>query len=280
VAGANTEANGETFVKLGWNPIWEDSPLKKTLPDFGIEIKCPDGGCNGLPCKIDPSDGEGTVSSDESAVGAGGSAFCVVTVPKGSTAQIVAFSVGSGSSDSDSDDDDSESETTSKTPTPTPTPTSTSTTAEKKTTSTKETTTSKATTTKESTTSSTPTEESTTTTSTPKESKAKTTKSTSTTTQFTRKTKSASDDEDEDEDEDEDKTTTSHKSHPTVNPGIFRENGTTTAVEGTATNEATATNAGSQAAPTTSKEGDAVRHQGSAAFASFVVAFIAAVCFF
>ncbi|KKF93512.1 Protein adg3 [Ceratocystis platani] len=91
VAGANTVANGDTYVKIGWNPIFqfEGAGLEKTLPSFGLEIKCPNGGCNGLPCSIDPNDGLGAVNSGQAASGAGGSSFCVVTVSKGSTANIV-----------------------------------------------------------------------------------------------------------------------------------------------------------------------------------------------
>ncbi|KPM38875.1 hypothetical protein AK830_g7659 [Neonectria ditissima] len=294
VAGANTDSKGQTFVKLGWNPIWEDSGLKSTLPEFGVEIKCPDGGCNGLPCKIDPSDGEGKVGSSLSAVGAGNAAFCVVTVSKGSTAQIIAFSVGSDSdsssdysikSSSDDEEEEAEStteeaesstsvaETTSAEPTTTSeestTTTTTTTTSEESTTSTTSTTSTEPTTTTASTTSTTSTttseEETTTTTPKPK------TKTTATSTHFTKKKTKTTTEEEE---------TTTKKARPTVNPGIFHENSTTTAkAHNTITDEPSATDAGSAAAPTTSKEGEAIRPQGSAAVASFVVAFIAAACF-
>ncbi|KAF5005632.1 hypothetical protein FDECE_7936 [Fusarium decemcellulare] len=272
VAGANTEADGQTYVKLGWNPIWEDSGLKSKLPDFGVEIKCPDGGCNGLPCKIDPSDGEGKVDSDLSAVGAGNSAFCVVTVPKGSTAQIVAFSAGSGSGSDDSDDDEDETESTTEEAEP-------STTSIAKTTTTKEaetTTTEEPSTTTESTTSEAPTTTSAESTTTTAESTTETSteEPTSTSTLFssatskTKKQKTTA------------KTTaTTKKSRPTVKPGIFRENGTSTYTGSQATEEPTATE-GSEAAPSESKEGEAGRQQGSAAVAGLVVAFIAAACFF
>lgn len=92
VAGANTVANGDTFVKIGYNPVWQSSSLGSQAPSYGLKIECPDGGCNGLPCMINPG---GSVESNNGAVGAGGSAFCVVTVPKGKTAHIVAFD-GSG----------------------------------------------------------------------------------------------------------------------------------------------------------------------------------------
>ena len=92
--GANTDANGLTFVKIGWNPIFEFEGLglEKTLPDFGVRITCPGGGCVGLPCEIDPTKGSlGGVISDLKAAGAGGSQFCVVTVPPGKHANIVMF---------------------------------------------------------------------------------------------------------------------------------------------------------------------------------------------
>ncbi|KAK6827887.1 hypothetical protein PG987_011228 [Apiospora arundinis] len=78
VAGTNTDHTGNTFVKLGMNPIYEASSLAGKKPTFGMEIKCNSGNCQGLPCRID---GSGVTSSDKSN-GAGGSAFCVATVPQ------------------------------------------------------------------------------------------------------------------------------------------------------------------------------------------------------
>lgn len=90
VAGANTDAEGRTFVKLGLNPVWQSSPLFNNKPSFGLRIECPGGDCQGIPCKMD---GNG-VTSNTKANGAGGSDFCVVTVPKGSKANIVVEAVG------------------------------------------------------------------------------------------------------------------------------------------------------------------------------------------
>ncbi|GAO16009.1 hypothetical protein UVI_02055880 [Ustilaginoidea virens] len=99
VAGANTDGNGNTFVKIGYNPIWQSSSLVATKPSFGVRIECPDGGCTGLPCEIDPTSAtSGTVKSKLAAIGAGGAAFCVVTVSKGSTAHIVSFDGSNGKS--------------------------------------------------------------------------------------------------------------------------------------------------------------------------------------
>ncbi|KAG6008347.1 hypothetical protein E4U21_004551 [Claviceps maximensis] len=98
VAGANTDASGRTFLKIGWNPIWLESAPSFSKPSFGIRIECPDGGCVGLPCEINPSsDPIGSVVSKLSAIGAGNAAFCVVTVAKGSTARVVTFNVSGGS---------------------------------------------------------------------------------------------------------------------------------------------------------------------------------------
>ncbi|KAI1826456.1 beta-glucosidase-domain-containing protein [Xylaria intraflava] len=130
VAGANTDGSGDTFVKLGINPVWQSSALYSDKPTFGLKIEC-DGDCNGLPCEID---GSGVVSNEE-ATGAGGADFCVVTVSNGGKANIVIFNLdGSGGDGGDSGGETSSSSseptsTPSSTPssTPTPTPTATST---------------------------------------------------------------------------------------------------------------------------------------------------------
>lgn len=93
VAGANTDDNGNTFVKIGWNPIYIDD-FKGTLPSFGIRITCDDESkCNGLDCEIDPSktgfNGISGSSTDDS-LGAG---FCVVTAEQLKSANIEVFSV-------------------------------------------------------------------------------------------------------------------------------------------------------------------------------------------
>ncbi|KAK4450048.1 hypothetical protein QBC34DRAFT_80771 [Podospora aff. communis PSN243] len=94
VAGANTVDNGDTYVKIAWNPMFVGCSLKDTPPNFGIKIECPGGGCNGLPCAIHPTtDGTNGVNSPVKATGVGGANFCVVTVPSGKTANIVVFNV-------------------------------------------------------------------------------------------------------------------------------------------------------------------------------------------
>jgi len=94
VAGANTVANGDTYVKIAWNPMFIGCSLKSKRPTFGLRIECPGGGCNGLPCSINPgTDGVGGVSSPVKAKGVGDANFCVVTVPSGKQANIVVFNI-------------------------------------------------------------------------------------------------------------------------------------------------------------------------------------------
>ncbi|KAH3363953.1 hypothetical protein KXW94_005993 [Aspergillus fumigatus] len=113
VAGANTDGDGNTFVKIGWNPIYLEptTPFRNVVPDFGIEIECEGDGCNGLPCKIDPAVNAVNEMIGSTSVGAGGATFCVVTVPKGEKANVVVFEKSGGGSGSSGGDDDSHSTT-------------------------------------------------------------------------------------------------------------------------------------------------------------------------
>lgn len=99
VAGTNVDKNGETFIKLGWNPIYleQETPFRDEMPNWGVKIDCEGTGCNGLPCEIDPATNGVNEMVGKSSIGAGGAAFCVVTVPKGATANFVVFD-GSGGS--------------------------------------------------------------------------------------------------------------------------------------------------------------------------------------
>lgn len=98
VAGSNVDDSGETFLKLGWNPIYLEpqTPFRDNMPDWGVKIDCPNGGCNGLPCAIDPSENRVNTMRGSKANGAGGGAFCVVTVSKGATANFVITGPGGG----------------------------------------------------------------------------------------------------------------------------------------------------------------------------------------
>jgi hypothetical protein len=57
-----------------------------------VRIVCDGGGCNGLPCEIDPGKNDiGVVTSNLAATGAGDARFCVATVPRGAKARIEVF---------------------------------------------------------------------------------------------------------------------------------------------------------------------------------------------
>ncbi|PGH11027.1 hypothetical protein AJ80_07303 [Polytolypa hystricis UAMH7299] len=120
VAGANQDSNGQSFVKIGWNPIYLEpaTPFRNERPKFGVKIECE--GCNGLPCEIDPSVNDVNEVTGSGTNGAGGASFCVVTVPKGSSANIVVFDVG-GSKDGGNQGKDKEDEEEAE-PTPSPEP--------------------------------------------------------------------------------------------------------------------------------------------------------------
>lgn len=104
VAGANVDASGQTFIKLGWNPIYleQATPFRNTMPNWGVKIDCPNGGCNGLPCAIDPTQNNVNSMMGSASNGAGGGAFCVVTVSKGATANFVITGGNGGGSSSQS----------------------------------------------------------------------------------------------------------------------------------------------------------------------------------
>ncbi|ETI25399.1 hypothetical protein G647_02172 [Cladophialophora carrionii CBS 160.54] len=104
VAGANADNSGNTYIKLGWNPIYLEptTPFRNEVPTWGVKIDCPNGGCNGLPCAIDPSQNGVNEMTGGSSKGAGGGAFCVVTVSQGATANFVIFNAGGDQSDGNS----------------------------------------------------------------------------------------------------------------------------------------------------------------------------------
>jgi hypothetical protein len=68
------------------------------MPTWGVQITCSGGNCNGLPCAIDPSQNNVNEMVGSSTDGAGGGAFCVVTVPPGATANFEVFEGSAGSS--------------------------------------------------------------------------------------------------------------------------------------------------------------------------------------
>ncbi|SCU98366.1 LAFA_0G17414g1_1 [Lachancea sp. 'fantastica'] len=104
VAGANMDDSQNTYVKIGWNPIYlEDScPFKNTKPSFGVKITCDDESqCVGLPCSIDPSQQNVNEVSGQGSAGAGGAQFCVVTARNGAKVNIEVFETSSGNAKRD-----------------------------------------------------------------------------------------------------------------------------------------------------------------------------------
>lgn len=92
VAGANMDSDGNTDVKIAWNPKYLDD--FSDLPTFGLRITCDDDSqCNNAGCEIDPSKtGLNGIKGDQTSKGDGAS-FCVVTVKDKSSAKIEVFTV-------------------------------------------------------------------------------------------------------------------------------------------------------------------------------------------
>lgn len=91
VAGANMDDNGQTFVKIGWNPKYIDD--FKDKPSFGIRVTCDDGDCDGLPCEIDPSKTGYNGVSGSSTGKQENAGYCIVTAKNKSSAKIEVFTV-------------------------------------------------------------------------------------------------------------------------------------------------------------------------------------------
>jgi len=87
---------GNTYSKIGWNPIYVDSgsPFVNENPNFGIRLKCDDESkCNGGTCEINPSTyGYNKVSNNQQA-DSNGSAWCVVTSTGNTGVSIEVFTV-------------------------------------------------------------------------------------------------------------------------------------------------------------------------------------------
>lgn len=93
VAGANTDSTGNSFIKIGWNPIYTDA-FSGQKPSFGIRITCDnEADCDGLSCEIDPSKTGFNGVSGSSADIQEGSSFCIVTVKNNAKATIEVFNV-------------------------------------------------------------------------------------------------------------------------------------------------------------------------------------------
>lgn len=97
VAGFNMDNNGNTFAKIGWNPIYfEDScPFKNTKPNFGIRLKCDDPSkCNGATCEINPNTyGLNQVSNAGQQQDSNGAAWCIVTATGNSGVSVEVFNL-------------------------------------------------------------------------------------------------------------------------------------------------------------------------------------------
>lgn len=124
VAGGNTDAQGNTFIKLAWNPIYlePETPFRNEMPTWGVEIVCDKPSCNGLPCAIDPARHKVNEMDGTNTDGAGGGNFCVVTVPPHVNANFVVFDGSMSSVGSGSGSGSKQSAKPSDTPSPTPSP--------------------------------------------------------------------------------------------------------------------------------------------------------------
>lgn len=96
VAGFNMDDDGNTYAKIGWNPIYVDSgsPFANTKPSFGIRLSCNDSDkCNGDTCEINPTKyGQNEVSNDQQAKSEG-AAWCMLTAEDSSAVTIEVFEV-------------------------------------------------------------------------------------------------------------------------------------------------------------------------------------------
>ncbi|KAG5967600.1 hypothetical protein E4U58_002136 [Claviceps cyperi] len=258
VTGANTDVSGNTFVKIGWNPVWLSSSLSSSRPSFAMKIECPNGGCVGLPCEIDTTGPVGKVISNQAAVGAGGGSFCVVTATQGNTAHVITYDTYGGKPDPKPDHDKSSSAPPPPPPPPPPSPPPPHTT-----TSTQQPTTSHAPPPASSTTLHTFT-----TSSTPLPTTTSSAVSTTLSQPSSTSPSSAS------------SSSSSDTRGPARAPGVFLENGTapaetTTSAPWSTTTAAVSTPLGAPASQTTAKKGEAGRQQGSAVV-GLVVAFVVA----
>lgn len=94
------------------------------MPKWGVKIECDGPGCNGLPCAIDPAKNKVNEMVGSSSNGAGGGAFCVVTVPKGVTATFIVFDESGGHGNSGKANDGKKDDSNNSPPKPTSAPSS------------------------------------------------------------------------------------------------------------------------------------------------------------
>ncbi|CAI8510257.1 hypothetical protein CAS74_002740 [Pichia kudriavzevii] len=95
VAGFNMDDSGNTYAKIGWNPIYfeDSSPFKNEKPSFGVRLKCDDSSkCNGNTCEINPNTyGLNKVSNSGEQQDSDGAAWCVLTASGNSGVSIEVF---------------------------------------------------------------------------------------------------------------------------------------------------------------------------------------------
>ncbi|VEU20622.1 DEKNAAC101404 [Brettanomyces naardenensis] len=95
VAGMNMDNNGNTFAKIGWNPVYfeDSSPFKNQKPNFGIRLTCEDPSkCNGATCEINPNTyGLNAVSDSQQQADSNGAAWCMITATDNSAVSIEVF---------------------------------------------------------------------------------------------------------------------------------------------------------------------------------------------
>jgi hypothetical protein len=94
------------------------------MPKWGVRVECDGPGCNGLPCAIDPAKNKVNEMVGSSSNGAGGGAFCVVTVPKGVTATFVVFDESGGHGNAGKGNDGKQGNSNGNPPEPTSGPSS------------------------------------------------------------------------------------------------------------------------------------------------------------
>jgi hypothetical protein len=94
------------------------------MPKWGVKVECDGPGCNGLPCAIDPAKNKVNEMVGSSSNGAGGGAFCVVTVPKGVTATFVVFDESGGHGNAGKGNDGKQGNSNGNPPEPTSAPSS------------------------------------------------------------------------------------------------------------------------------------------------------------
>ncbi|KAG7886523.1 hypothetical protein KL938_000176 [Ogataea parapolymorpha] len=93
VAGFNMDDSGNTFAKIGWNPVYfeDSSPFKNEKPSFGVRLSCNNGDkCNGNTCEINPQKyGLNKVSGSDNV--SDGAAWCVLTATDNSDVTVEVF---------------------------------------------------------------------------------------------------------------------------------------------------------------------------------------------